>query len=116
LYKGAEAEKRSLEQIRSHYRELPWIKYARKATKKEDHEGIDIVVYTKDAGELFVQIKSSYKHAQQFCRKHPGKFIIIIIVREEYSDDMVWREVKGGLIRGIYYVEKRNVERQKFIN
>ena len=98
-HKGTEAERRSLEQIKTHYRELPWIKYARKATKKEDQEGIDIVVHTKNFGELFVQIKSSFKNAEKFYRKHPDKTVAMIIVREEYSDNVVWREVKGGLIR-----------------
>jgi hypothetical protein len=98
LHKGKEAEKRSLEQIRSHYREMPWILRARHATKIEDAHGIDVVVHTKETGEFFIQIKSSFKNLDKFRRKHPGDDIAGVIIREEYSDEKVWQEVKSVLL------------------
>jgi hypothetical protein len=98
LYKGAEAEKRSLQAIFSHLHELPWIIYPRRATESEDQGGVDIVVYTRDIGKIFVQIKSSYKNAEKFYRKHPDKLVAMIIIKEEYSNEKVWQAVKAELI------------------
>jgi hypothetical protein len=100
LYKGKNAEERSLLAITSHYRdpELFWVVRARRATKLEDRKGIDIVVQTSDIGRLFIQIKSSRRGADKFLREHSGSKAAVVIVREEYSDAQVLRAVKRILL------------------
>jgi hypothetical protein len=98
LYKGETAEKRSLLAITSNCHELPWIDRARTATRSEDLRGTDIVIYTKDIGKLYVQIKSSMRGADKYRQKYPGRIIAIIIIREEYSDDVVWGEVRKAIV------------------
>ncbi|MFH1620485.1 MAG: hypothetical protein ABIB04_00160 [Patescibacteria group bacterium] len=43
-----------------------WFISCRFATEKEDRGGIDLVIATNDAGELFIQVKSSTEMAQAF--------------------------------------------------
>jgi len=67
-----------------------WVHSVRRATQEEDHQGIDLVVVL-DAGILKVQVKSSWKRAQEFKKKHPN--IPVLVVHPEDSEEHVRRNL-----------------------
>lgn len=61
-----------------------WVDTIRRSTREEDILGIDIVVQTKDVGNLYVQVKSSQNDARRFRKKHkqrdPEKYPAVAVV------------------------------------
>lgn len=47
-----------------------WVDEIRYRTLEEDKKGVDIVISTKDAGDLYVQVKSSQEDARKFRKRH----------------------------------------------
>jgi len=78
---------------------LGWFILARLATPREDRRGIDVVVMTRDLGEIHLQVKSSLTGVVEYAtralelgdelRMRAG----IVIVKDWYRDDEVWRSV-----------------------
>lgn len=63
---------------------LPWLRRARRATPREDRSGIDVIVTTRDMGDLLLQVKSSLYGARKWARRNDvrlaRKRIAIVIV------------------------------------
>ena len=75
-----------------------WLYVARPATMMEDHDGIDIIVYSS-IGKLFLQVKSSHCGARQFRYKRPDAKVIVIIVDPDMGDDKIENKVRDALGR-----------------
>jgi hypothetical protein len=80
-----------------------WMRAARKATKSEDHAGIDVVVES-DVGKLYVQVKSSPGGKAAFLERRRSARIAIVVVHVTDSPETLLRKVVGelGKIRAEY--------------
>lgn len=71
-----------------------WLISVRRASKKDDHRGIDVVVETSDCGRLFLQVKSSRTGAEHWQEIHGknGLPIGLVIVEPERAEkaDLNW--------------------------
>ena len=71
----------------------PWFESVRHATPKQDmHEGVDVIVETKDVGRIYVQVKSSEFQASLFRKKRSGpryRDYVVLVVRAEDADSDV---------------------------
>jgi hypothetical protein len=81
-----------------------WFKSAHKSTKKEDHNGFDITVFSYDRDghiwEVPIQIKSSVKGLMEHIaqrRKLKGKFIPCIVVSINETDKAIVQKVKSAI-------------------
>jgi hypothetical protein len=64
----------------------PWITSVRKGTTEEDLQGTDIVVTTKDIGNISLQVKSSGMQAKQFKETHPDTFAVVVARLGEHDE------------------------------
>ena len=75
---------------------IPWLKEVRKATPKEDSEGID-VVFATDVGDIGLQVKSSENARERFVnRQVDGEIdpnIIPVFVSPSYTAGDICRIV-----------------------
>lgn len=72
---GDENEHQGLGAVRKALADEGWFVKARRATAEEDRGGIDLVAETADAGELYVQVKSSEGGARTWRRRYAGTAI-----------------------------------------
>ena len=56
-----------------------WFIAMRRATKKEDRNGVDAYVQTADVGEIPIQIKSAVKGFVRYLQKRPRSQAILIV-------------------------------------
>ncbi len=84
-----------------------WMTSARRATRAEDHDGIDIVV-DSDVGKLFVQVKSSRRGKAEFAERRRRAQVVVIVVKSGDSLEAILRKIVGGLapIRAVYLRER----------
>ena len=101
---GADAKKRG-RRSESHVLDalaLPsrpeWIRSVRKATKDEDHHGIDVVVES-DVGKLFVQVKSSRGGKAHFEERRRSARIVVVVAKVTDSPEGLLRKVVGELVK-----------------
>lgn len=79
--RGLRCESRLLRSVKERSKLWPkWLLGVRRATPKEDEQGLDVIVYLAEIGKRGVQIKSSKKHAQRFRAKHKGDEIVIPVM------------------------------------
>jgi hypothetical protein len=80
-----------------------WMRAARKATRSEDHAGIDVVIES-DVGKLYVQVKSSRGGKAAFLERRRSARIAIVVVHVTDSPETLLRKVVGelGQIRAEY--------------
>jgi len=63
-----------------------WIKDFRKSTPEEDKKrGVDFVISTKDVGNLFLQIKSSWSGKEKALKKHPRIPVVVVHLGEDLT-------------------------------
>jgi len=81
-----------------------WLKRVSKASPEMDKRGIDIIIETTDAGDIFLQIKSSKTGRDKFIRTHPDSNIGVVIIRDEDSDDIIRSKIvsEAGHLRSRY--------------
>lgn len=105
--RGRSAEERVVEALALPSRPA-WVLGARRATKAEDHAGIDAVV-DSDVGKLFVQVKSSRTGKAKFQERKRGVRVAIVIVRGGDDGEAVLRKVVGELakVRAEYVKERK---------
>jgi hypothetical protein len=80
----------------------------RRATKAEDHAGIDVVIES-DVGKLFVQVKSSRGGKAAFLERRHSARVAIVVVHVTDSREALLRKLVGelGKIRAEYVKERR---------
>ncbi len=89
----------------------PWMRSVRRATKAEDHAGIDVVVES-DVGKLFVQVKSSRGGKAAFLERRRTARVAIVVVHVTDSPEALLRKVVGELAKiRAEYVKERQGER-----
>jgi hypothetical protein len=84
-----------------------WMRAARRATKQEDHDGIDVVVES-DVGKLFIQVKSSRRGKVAFEQRARRARIAVVVVARDDGPEKLLRKVVGQLaaIRAEYLRER----------
>lgn len=80
-----------------------WFLWSRKASRPEDRQGIDWIVYTRDVGRILLQVKSSrageadfHRHSERFGRLYR---IHVVVVKPDMDREVVFGRVLGTLIR-----------------
>jgi len=77
-----------------------WIISIRKSGKKEDRNGIDLVlktIYMEEEIKIPIQVKSSYKGLKNHIEKNKGKtYIPCIIIKSETPDFSIVKSVKNA--------------------
>ena len=109
--RGFHNENRVLRALRASEDFAPpdWFIQAVKAKKEQDAKGVDVIIETKDAGKIFLQIKSSRAGMRNFLEKHAGKMIGVVVVGMHDSDTDIRRKVFSEVNRlRIEIFEKRN--------
>ena len=78
----------------------PWILEVRRATRRQDLNGIDFIV-TTDIGEINVQIKSSVGYAERYKKSHAkAPFeVCIIVLSEEDTHVSLFRRTRNVLAK-----------------
>lgn len=103
VLKGRANEGRVLRLIKTSA--LPWITSVGLAPEEDDQQGIDIQIFT-DRKDLFLQVKSSPKHAQRFRSKYKNrgldKKIAVITVLDGISDEYLLKKIES-LLTKMYY-------------
>ncbi len=89
--RGKHHEARLLMVIEIHFR-ARWYVKARRATKREDQSGIDIVVESS-IGPLYVQVKSSPGAAREFSYRRRRARITVVVVNERFTDLEILKNV-----------------------
>lgn len=103
--KGRLAEERALAAAFIACEKESWLYVARAATRTEDADGIDIVVYS-EVGKLFLQVKSSHYGARRFRYKRPSAKVMVVIIEPEMSAEKVMNKVHVALCRLHQYFMK----------
>jgi len=75
----------------------PWLLSARKATRAEDAQGIDVVIES-DVGKLFVQVKSSRGGKARFVERGRAHVAVVVVTHAD-SSEKVLRKVVGEVSR-----------------
>jgi hypothetical protein len=105
--RGLESELRVVEACRLPTRP-PWMTRVRRATRIEDHSGIDVVVES-DVGTLLIQVKSSNLGKKHF---RPRAFlgIALVVVRPGDTPEALLKKVVGELepVRALRLQARRN--------
>lgn len=102
LARGDANEERGLALVKAAVDGLGWIQRVRKARLDEDRRGIDVVVETKDAGELYVQIKSSERGARTWTEKYRTRPMFVrslLVIFEPGHASTKLANVTAGLVR-----------------
>jgi len=91
LYRGQLAEERVVRLLNEEATRPAWLVAARRASREEDERGIDVVVFTADAGQLHLQVKSCADAAENFRRrrKHLLGTVAVIVAPPEATDAAV---------------------------
>lgn len=95
---GRRNEDRVLRAIRTLAPQLWWILGVGRATHEEDRRGIDLVVRTRDTGNLHLQVKSSVAGARQWLLRYGAERIGLVIVQRGDCDAVVAGKALGALI------------------
>jgi hypothetical protein len=74
----------------------PWMKSARRATRAEDHDGIDVVVES-DVGKLYVQVKSSRRGKAEFQERRRRARVAVVVVGSGDAPEKILARVVGQL-------------------
>lgn len=83
--RGALSEDKVLEALRTNPPD--WLVSARKGDKEEDRKGRDLVVQTRDHGDLYVQVKSSRAGARSF-ETQEGRLCVLVVRPGETIDSL----------------------------
>lgn len=77
-------------------RMFPWVSRIRLGTPDEDAQGKDVVVETRDVGDIPIQVKSS----RRFLKKHFNRYpdIPVLIVYRTHTEEQV-RKALASLIK-----------------
>ena len=68
----------------------PWFLGLKRPTPEQDWcQKIDVVVMTEDAGDLFIQVKSSWNGFWRFLDDHPPPDVRCIVVNAGFSDESI---------------------------
>ena len=113
--KGLRAELRTINLLQTHL-DLAWVRHIRKATKREDGRGIDVIVETFDIGPLYIQVKSSHRCAFDFLKRKRKAQVTIVVVNDKHTDDVLRKELKQkvcGLRHHILTVRKNRRNKKK---
>jgi hypothetical protein len=80
--------------------DLSWLTRARRARRREDMDGVDVVVYTRDVGRLYLQVKRSERNAEEWRRRYAGdpRPVALVVAREDEDPAVVLGRVLGALI------------------
>lgn len=102
---GDSNEHKALGEVREAVAWCPWVTTVRRATYEEDKRGFDIIVLTADAGELFVQVKSSTAGADEYRRKYRNtplfaRTVIVVLSVERGEEGRIAR--MGRELRRLY--------------
>ena len=110
--KGLEAEDRLIRLARSLRKGHPWLGRVRKAGKKHDHAGVDVIIFAYTiTGEaemvlpIALQVKSSVEGVKQFYAEHQDAIevgIIPVVVNDWRSDQVVLRDIARAISKGIF--------------
>jgi hypothetical protein len=73
-----------------------WLLGLREASEEEDARAIDVVALT-DAGDIPLQVKSSWRWAREHEKKHPD--IPVIVIHTSDSEEAIRRKLKSLLRR-----------------
>ncbi len=95
MARGKHHEARLLMVIEIHFR-ARWYVKARRAPKREDQSGIDIVVESS-IGPLYVQVKSSPGAAREFSYRRRRARITVVVVNECFTDLEILKNVEQKL-------------------
>lgn len=98
--RGYESERRALMATRRVLSRAGWVADARLATRDEDERGIDIVV-EDDAGQRWLQVKSSKRGAKGRAR-YEGRGIAVVVVSDEKWDRQLEAEIAMALGVAVY--------------
>ena len=79
--RGWRAEQKAVDALSEPFPDRPsWFRSIRLGTEEEDHEGIDVVIETKDLGKLLIQVKSSQAGVKKFVERGRRSHLIGIVV------------------------------------
>lgn len=95
---GFNAEMRALDASIYYLHELQWVASVRLSNKTEDNRGIDLVFETKNIGDIFLQIKSSYMGAKKFTEKRRSSLIKVVIIKHYENREDIWSKVKTAVL------------------
>ncbi|OHB25467.1 MAG: hypothetical protein A2542_00570 [Parcubacteria group bacterium RIFOXYD2_FULL_52_8] len=75
-----------------------WVLSIRPGSEEKDAQGIDFVMYTKDVGKIFIQVKSSHRGALRFMDEHPRnpRHIVLIVVDDRANSVDIRRRIMDG--------------------
>jgi hypothetical protein len=85
------------------------MKSARKATRDEDADGIDVVIES-DVGKLFVQVKSSRGGKAAFAEKRRRARIAVVVARTADTQEALLRKVVAAVGEVRADIRKERVE------
>lgn len=102
--RGRMAEDTLLTLVRRVGARLSWFVFARKAYANEDAKGIDVVVFTRDVGEILLQSKSSHANAIAFEQEKRKTKIHCVVV--SLDDAVTMRRVEEVMERA--HAERKN--------
>ncbi len=108
--KGNVAEMRVHTMLNEPNNILPkWIVGASRVTKQQDGEHIDIIVHTKDIGDLYVQVKSNERAKKGYMNKYGHLGIEVVVVRPVDTDDIVLQ----GVLHAIRIMRQRKISQMR---
>lgn len=63
--------------------------------KRNDRNGIDVIINTTDFGPIYVQVKSSESAARRFAQKRPNRLkkIVVVVVEDSDSDEQLHQKL-----------------------
>jgi hypothetical protein len=94
--RGAEAEERLLRCLENCPSLPQWVQSIRRASQKEDGRGIDLVCNT-NYGKLYLQVKSSFAGAAEFCMKKRKCHTLVVVVNNDIADEELISNAKKAL-------------------
>jgi hypothetical protein len=109
------AEKRALAACRDPARP-EWLKTARYASRREDRQGVDIVLES-DIGRLQLQVKSSEHGKERFLAERRRLRIAVVVVRPYEPDETVRANVYAAItaLREHYLGERPAIWRHLYV-
>lgn len=101
---GIRSERRIMRIMESRMGRVRWLERVRESTPTEDLDGIDVVAEVEEVGELYIQVKSSYRYEAEFLRGyHTGQRgvlpIVTIVADPTMRDEEIWERMIERLNR-----------------
>ncbi len=84
-----------------------WMQAARRSTRAEDHDGIDLVIES-DVGKLYVQVKSSRRGKAEFEQRRRRARVVVVMAKINDTPERLLAKVVSALapVRKAYLEER----------